>query len=260
MRVRNQRLTVILVPQGGAKTYSFEVRVPLLAGVGALLLVLLALSMTFVFSYARLIATSRTKDKLEHRVGELQEQLGKMGELQHRLAATESIRAQVLTIMGARTAALDTLRRASGSGATAASAMDEMRLREQDFARSVPRAWPARGPLTRRFQAGAKDARDYHPGIDIAAATGTAVLAAAAGTVSFAGWDPEYGYLVVLEHGLGFETRYGHNVRLSVGVGDRVERGQLIAAAGNTGRSSAPHLHFEIRKDGSPVDPGQYLP
>jgi murein DD-endopeptidase MepM/ murein hydrolase activator NlpD len=85
------------------------------------------------------------------------------------------------------------------------------------------------------------------------------VRAAAAGTVTFAGWDPEYGYLVILDHGMGLETRYGHNSRLTVGVGDRVERGQPIAGVGSTGRSSAPHLHLEIRKDGIAMDPRQYL-
>ena len=62
-----------------------------------------------------------------------------------------------------------------------------------------------------------------------------------------------------MEHGLGLETHYGHNERLSVQAGDRVERGQLLAAVGSTGRSTAPHLHFEIRKDGVPIDPRQYL-
>jgi murein DD-endopeptidase MepM/ murein hydrolase activator NlpD len=85
------------------------------------------------------------------------------------------------------------------------------------------------------------------------------VRAAATGAVTFAGTDPEYGNLVIVDHGLGLETRYGHNERLAVRVGDRVTRGQLIAAVGNTGRSSAPHLHFEVRKNGVPVDPRQYL-
>jgi len=85
------------------------------------------------------------------------------------------------------------------------------------------------------------------------------VLAAGNGTVTFAGTDPEYGNLLIIDHGLGLESRYGHNSRLSVRIGDRVTRGQPIATVGSTGNSTAPHLHLEIHKDGVPVDPRKYL-
>ena len=75
----------------------------------------------------------------------------------------------------------------------------------------------------------------------------------------YAGVDPEYGNMVVIDHGLGLETRYAHNARLTVRAGARVTRGQLIAAVGSSGNSTAPHLHFEILKHGVPVDPRKYL-
>ena len=125
--------------------------------------------------------------------------------------------------------------------------------------RSVPTSWPTRGPVTRNFSSPGDARTPYHPGIDVAAATGTPVLAAAAGAVTFAAVDPEYGNLVIIDHGLGLETRYAHNARLTVRAGARVTRGQLIAAVGSTGNSTAPHLHFEILKDGVPVDPRKYL-
>ena len=77
--------------------------------------------------------------------------------------------------------------------------------------------------------------------------------------MTFAGQTPDYGKLVKIEHGSGLETRYGHSSKLLVKVGDRVEKGQEIAEMGSTGRSTGPHLHYEIRLNGNVLDPRQYL-
>ena len=255
MRVRNQRLTVILVPQGGARTYSFQIRTGLLYLAAGLLSVLVLVALTFVFSFGRLFAQSRNSANLEKEVQELRQELAQADKLREQLVENDQLRSKVLKLMGAANVPeAPSLAEARSSGADA-----ELRLREGDFMRSVPRSWPVRGPVTRSFLAAGRDARDFHPGVDIAAAAGTAVRAAAAGTVTVAEFDAEYGYLIAVEHGLGLETRYGHNQRLSAAVGDRVERGQVVATVGNTGRTSGTHLHFEIRKDGVPVDPRTYL-
>jgi len=262
MRIRNQRLTVILVPQGGAKTYSFQARVDLLWAAGALMALLFLVTLTLMFTYGHYFLASRQTARLQREVDRLQEDLAQVEVLKRELAENERTRNKVLGLLAAGNAPPESLAAArAGSAITAASALasEEIRAHAEDFQRSVPRSWPMRGPVTKDFLAGSRSARGFHPGIDIAAAVGTPVRAAAAGTVTFAGWDPEYGYLIVLEHGLGLETRYGHNSRLSVATGDRVERGQLVAAAGNSGRSTGPHLHFEIRKDGVAVDPRKYL-
>jgi len=99
----------------------------------------------------------------------------------------------------------------------------------------------------------------FHDGVDIAAPTGTAVKAAAAGTVIFSGGATGYGNLVEVDHGDGMVTRYGHNSVNLVAAGDEVQAGQSIARVGSTGRSTGPHLHFEVRKAGKPVDPGVIL-
>ena len=98
-----------------------------------------------------------------------------------------------------------------------------------------------------------------HDGIDLAAPVGTPVRAAATGTVTFAGRRGGYGLVVMIDHGDGTQTRYAHQSRLDVHVGDRVAAGQPIGAVGATGLATGPHLHFEIRRDGIPVDPAAVL-
>ncbi len=95
--------------------------------------------------------------------------------------------------------------------------------------------------------------------MDIAVPTGTTVSAAAEGTVVFAGRKGGYGNLVIVEHPDGRETRYAHLSSISVTAGDPVTQGQPIALSGSTGKSTGPHLHFEIREDGVAVDPRQFL-
>lgn len=101
--------------------------------------------------------------------------------------------------------------------------------------------------------------RALHPGIDFAGASGSDVLAVAAGTVTEAQAVAGYGQMVEINHGNGYVTRYGHNSKLSVQVGDKVAKGQKIAAMGSSGRSTGPHVHFEVLLNGVQVNPAQYI-
>jgi murein DD-endopeptidase MepM/ murein hydrolase activator NlpD len=116
--------------------------------------------------------------------------------------------------------------------------------------------WPVSGPVTSGF--GWRWGR-MHEGIDIAVPSGTPVHAAAAGQVIYAGWLGGYGNLAVIDHGGGMATAYGHNSSLVAGTGSSVSQGQVIAYSGSTGHSTGPHVHFEVRVNGSPVDPMGYL-
>lgn len=98
-----------------------------------------------------------------------------------------------------------------------------------------------------------------HNGIDMSSPEGTEIRATAGGTVTFAGERGGFGNLVIIDHGNGLETYYAHQSRLDVGVGDLVTAGAPIGAVGSTGRSTGPHLHFEVRLHGQPVDPQNYL-
>ncbi|MDZ8108896.1 MAG: peptidoglycan DD-metalloendopeptidase family protein [Nostoc sp. DedQUE12a] len=101
--------------------------------------------------------------------------------------------------------------------------------------------------------------RRFHAGMDFAASYGSTIRAADSGTVIFAGWYGGYGRAVIIDHGKGITTLYGHSSELYVSDGQGVERGQAIAAVGSTGLSTGPHLHFEVRRNGSPVNPADYL-
>ncbi len=114
--------------------------------------------------------------------------------------------------------------------------------------------WPVEGVVSKGFQVNTTPAREHH-GVDIAAPHGTPVLAAAPGVVASVGIDSVFGYMVVIDHGGRLQSLYGHNSRIMVGMGDSVRAGQEIAKVGSTGESTAPHVHFEIRRGGRPVDP-----
>ena len=98
-----------------------------------------------------------------------------------------------------------------------------------------------------------------HLGLDFQTSMGTPILASGAGVVEKAGWDPEYGNEVIINHGEGIFTRYAHSSQLLVKAGDVVERLQIIAKAGRTGRATGPHLHFEVIKDNQAIDPSKVL-
>ncbi len=122
---------------------------------------------------------------------------------------------------------------------------------------SRPAAWvaptvnstfgPRRDPIHGRSR--------LHTGLDLKASAGDSIGAALAGDVAFAGWKRGYGHLVIVDHGTGVSTYYAHLQSSLVNVGDRVEAGQMIGLAGSTGRSTGPHLHYEVRVNGRPVDP-----
>jgi murein DD-endopeptidase MepM/ murein hydrolase activator NlpD len=132
----------------------------------------------------------------------------------------------------------------------------------QSLLNAIPNIRPARGMLTSRFGRRINPVTGQpamHAGLDIAAAPGSPVYAPADGVVTFASYDESYGKLVSIDHGYGISTRFGHNSQIYVHVGQKVSKYDVIAAVGNTGRSTGPHLHYEVRKFGVPVDPINYI-
>ncbi len=127
---------------------------------------------------------------------------------------------------------------------------------------SFPSTWPIEGVLRSSF-GGRSDPFSgegaFHTGIDLSAPTGTSVHVSADGVVVSAGWSGAYGKLVVVDHGNGLQTYYAHLSSLLVIPGEEVRRGQIIALSGSTGRATGPHMHYEVRLAGTPVNPYKYL-
>jgi murein DD-endopeptidase MepM/ murein hydrolase activator NlpD len=186
------------------------------------------------------------------------------------------LRAQLLTsqsqLAGARTGtrrALVTTRRQIqqevGESKALQAASDQLaaqlRVAAQGSGTAVPGdaphfIWPVSGPITSPF---GPRWGTLHPGIDIGVPTGTPVHAAAAGTVVWCGWMSGYGNLVMIDHGGGYATAYGHNERIAVSCGQEVSQGEVVSYSGCTGFCTGPHVHFEVRVNGTPVDPLAYL-
>lgn len=132
----------------------------------------------------------------------------------------------------------------------------------QSLINATPNIKPARGWLTSRFGYRVSpftSKATMHAGLDIAAAPGSPIYAPADGVVSYAGYDQGYGKLVSIDHGYGVSTRFGHTSQIYVQVGQKISKWDVIAAVGNTGRSTGPHLHYEVRINGTPVDPINFI-
>ena len=141
-------------------------------------------------------------------------------------------------------------------------ALDRLMARAGKALAALPSRWPVRGAVNSEFgmrQSPWTKAPEFHAGLDISANRGTAVHAPAAGTVVFAATQPEYGTAVIVDHGQEIKSLYGHLSQVAVQPGQKVERGALLAYSGNTGRSSGPHLHYEILVKGRAVNPRAYL-
>jgi murein DD-endopeptidase MepM/ murein hydrolase activator NlpD len=133
---------------------------------------------------------------------------------------------------------------------------------KQSLMNAIPNIRPARGWTTSRFGyriSPFTGKATLHAGLDIAAAPGSPVYAPADGIVTFAGYDEGYGKLVAIDHGYGYSTRFGHNSQVYVQVGQHVSRWDIISSVGNTGRSTGPHLHYEVRLNGVPKNPANFI-
>ena len=142
--------------------------------------------------------------------------------------------------------------------------MFEAVLRQRAESDMTPSIWPVEGRLTDSFGGRHNPfggySSEFHAGQDIATLVGTPVAVTGSGTVIFAGWQNGYGQLVVVDHGGGLTTRYGHLSHIDAVLGQNISRGEQVGRVGSTGRSTGPHLHYEVRIDDEPVDPRPYLP
>jgi murein DD-endopeptidase MepM/ murein hydrolase activator NlpD len=262
-----KQFTLILVPHDNSNVRNIKISYAAMYGL-VVLVALCALTVVVVIaSYGRLLVKAQRSDGLAAENAAFMEQLSQVDSLRMELVRMQALGLQIKSMLGVEFTAQDSALVANltpGAKTPATSgALETMDVARDDrvsLLKAIPSMWPVRGYVTKEFDVAGGDRRDqYHPGMDIAAARNTPVRASADGVVNTSGWDETYGYLVVIDHGFGISTVYGHNSRNLVKVGDRVTRGQTIAFLGSTGRSTAPHLHFEVRKNAAPENPRKYL-
>jgi murein DD-endopeptidase MepM/ murein hydrolase activator NlpD len=267
-----RKISFLVVPEGG-RVFSLKLPVSffrLLVGVLGLAVVALIVGSFF---YGELLYNSSRLRKIQAENRRLLEYNAKVLEIERELDKNRELTARIVSAAGIPTEKEVGTQRGGETllGEAVASQLEPHPFWEKLFpayvggmiptqgAGRIPRGLPLLGYITRGFVEEPDLFKSAHTGIDIAVTEGTAVLATASGAVEFAGWDDTYGYLVIIDHHNGYETIYGHNSNLRVYSGDFVNQADIIALSGNTGRSTGPHLHYEIRKDGKPVDPKEFF-
>jgi murein DD-endopeptidase MepM/ murein hydrolase activator NlpD len=254
------RSVTVLLQRDGA-TRSRTLRIPiwtLRVGVALVGLAVLGLLLVAVL-YVPLVRAAARVPGLEREVARLRGENAKVRELSAALDSLERRYVQVRQMIGA-----DIVRDPLATTATLPVA-PPIRARAapsaaENPATGVPSRWPldevgyvTRGQIGAATGTGTTD--EAHPGIDIAVPSGSLIRASGGGTVRQTGEDPEYGTFVLLEHADGYQTMYGHLSRVVVTTGRSVVTGEVIGLSGSTGRSTAPHLHFEVRRQGLSIDP-----
>lgn len=248
-----RRWTILFIRRGTTESHSFE----LSEGKGLLLLsaLLLAVAATFlaVGRWTQRTREAAQIEQLQTRVATLTQENARVVELADRLAAMEEMYVRFQRVLGGPTPE-------AGGPAPQVAAPGQAADRALSAGPSggdplLPHAWPIveQGYITRRYGDGG------HEGLDIAVPGGSYVRASGAGVVLEATEDPEYGTYVKIEHADQLASLYAHNSLLFVAAGDTVEQGDVIALSGNSGRSTAPHLHIEIEQDGERLDPMLFI-
>lgn len=241
---------ILVMPSDDGSTHQFTISRALLIVLTAALTLLSVLFVLVVLSFASLSEQAREVPELKRELVSTQSQLVRVQELNRELESMRDLQERLLTMLGV---------------APADTADDGLGRRLGEVAGVImtppPDTWPLRGYVTKEFDEGnLPEGVEPHPGIDLAAPVDTPIGAAGRGIVQQAGWDDFLGNYVEIRHGFGYVTVYGHCSKLAVRVGDRVDAGQMVGTLGGTGQVTAPHLHFEVWKDGEAVDPRVALP
>lgn len=238
-------------------------RVPLWAvraAVAGIVVLAVALLLGLAF-YAPVARAAARVPGLTREVARLEAENTRIEELALALDSVEQSFLRLRRMVGADIIP-DPVPRRAGSLVAAAILVTDTTTLSRQVGSTPPRRWPldetgfvTRGATDSSSVGAAGVGDEPHPGLDIAVREGSLVRAAGGGTVEVAGFAPDYGLYVLLGHPGGYQSMYGHLSRITVDRGALVSEGGVIGLSGNTGRSSAPHLHFEIRLNGRPVDP-----
>lgn len=282
---RSNKVSILIVPEDDAEPYSFRLKTRVVKGLYVLAVILLFHIIggaVFYWKYAKL---SGENTELITKNTKLQEDNLRVIELAEQFTALENDYRKVKGLLGVKvdeeeqqrdsftsnvesSASFDNIMPAVKTGVQADINVTEksaqyllapQKSKIHNYIENMPTLLPVKGFLTQDYQKDTWFGPKAHSGIDIVAKKGTLIRAAGAGVIIFANWTYDLGNLIIIDHGAGVLSYYGHNQRILKPEGTFVKKGDPIALLGNSGKSSGPHLHFEIWKDGIPVDPKEFI-
>ncbi|MFQ5750450.1 MAG: M23 family metallopeptidase [bacterium] len=281
---RSKKISILIVPEDNAEPYSFRLKTRVVKGLyvlAAILIVHIILGGIAYWKYAKL--SSYNKKLIAYNT-QLQEDNKKVIALADQFYALEKEYTKVKSLLGVEdeltpessrgiekrqsNVLFDSIVPAISSKKTPELNLNDTKTRYllspkeskyHDYVENIPTLLPVKGFLTLDFQREGWFMPKTHTGVDIVAKKGTIIRAAGAGVIIFANWTFDLGNLIIIDHGGGILSYYAHAQRILQPEKSYVKKGQPIALLGSSGKSTGPHLHFEIWKDGAPVDPKEYI-
>jgi murein DD-endopeptidase MepM/ murein hydrolase activator NlpD len=268
--VASRGVTVVVHSDGSTRSREYRVSLWVVRALLVTAAVVAVFVLVVVVAYGPILAAAARAPLLDRRVAQLTAENRRVVELERALDDAETRYAQIRGMLGAQigappgtgpvpretSGAADRLYVAPPILARAPAAPGDSTGGNAGGGPSIPHVWPLTVPSFRtRGMVGADSLQEEHPGIDLAVPVGSDVRASGGGVVRQVGEDPAYGIFVLIQHPGGYQTMYGHLSRALVQRNDMVRAGQVVALSGSTGRSTAPHLHFEVRLQGRSLDP-----
>jgi murein DD-endopeptidase MepM/ murein hydrolase activator NlpD len=262
-----KHIDFLIVPQGQQPSHNLRISTALAKALLFLFVLWIIALIGLTVFYGKLSYRAVQANLLEQENGKLRDYNAKVVEIEKSFRKNHELVAKIASMAGIEldevatslasfddSTEFDSTSRALVSGIVG----DKVPLSTEELEKiRIPQGRPLYGWITRGFVDG--EDKEKHAGVDIAVKEGTPIVATATGVVVFAGWDKAFGNIIIVDHENGYKTMYGHNQKNLTGKGEKVYKGDVIALSGNTGRSSAPHLHYEIMKEGTAVDPSPYL-
>jgi murein DD-endopeptidase MepM/ murein hydrolase activator NlpD len=289
---RSRQFSVLLVRGDGVRMLRFNFARPVAIGSFVTLALLVTVTGGFVGDYLKLrqitreaatygdqiVAQRKTIDAVNERIASLRKEMGGWREMHVRIQEPfgperapsgrdkgiggSTTRPETRPAPVSPSDELNRLTETVSEAGDSLRALDRLMARAGKALAALPSRWPVRGAVNSEFgnrHSPWTKVSEFHSGLDINAGPGTPVYAPAGGTVYFAGGQGEYGTAIIVDHGQDIRSLYGHLSKVAVRAGQKVERGAVIGYTGNTGRSSGPHLHYEVIVKGQAVNPRAYL-
>ena len=254
---KKRHIHLLLVPEDDSKGIKIRFSTKLFWLLVGILCFIVIVYLVSVITYGKVFSVAILSNSLSEENKKLKEENAKVVMLQKELEEYRKFTQKVAELAGV---SFPSKEKETSSLINIASAENLSTSNNTKKIKNTPSGAPVAGAwLSKGFEEMPTDSQEIHLGVDLAVKERAFVRATADGIVKFAGLDKELGKLVVLDHQNGFETYYGHNNLIKVKVGQTVRRGDVIALSGSTGKSSAPHLHYEIRKNGKPINPKEFL-